>query len=145
MSETPLFRFSTRLRVRWAEIDSQGVVFNGNYLTYFDVGNTEYWRTLGLTYPDGFLAAGIDTFAVKATIEYASPARYDDELDVCVRIGKLGRTSFTMAFEIRRSDERLVTGEMIYVCVDPATHKPTPIPDVFRRAVTEYEHTAPGA
>jgi len=143
VTEGPVFRFSTPLRVRWAEIDSQGVVLNGNYLTYFDVGNTEYWRTLGLTYPERFLAAGIDTFAVKATIEYASPARYDDELDVGVRIAKLGRTSFTMAFEIRRAAERLVTGETVYVCVDPATHKPTPIPDVFRRAITDYERTAP--
>jgi acyl-CoA thioester hydrolase len=139
------FRFSTRLRVRWAEIDAQGVVFNGNYLTYFDVGVTEYWRAIGLTYPDRFLAAGVDTFTVKTTIEYANPARYDDELDVCVRTAKLGRTSLTLAFEIRRGAERLVTGDIVYVCVDPATRKPTPVPDVFRRTITEYEPTPPDA
>src|SRR5215468_1790144 len=76
------FVFCHALRVRWAEVDRQGIVFNGNYLTYFDVGITEYWRAIGYPYPDALLQNGCDTFAVKATIEYRAPARYDDLLDV---------------------------------------------------------------
>ncbi|HVU02176.1 MAG TPA: thioesterase family protein [Polyangiaceae bacterium] len=143
MTTAPGFRFSHRLRVRWAEVDPQGVVFNGNYLTYFDVGITEYWRALGLAYPDGFLKHGVDTFAVKATIEFSSPARYDDEIDVSVRCSKLGRTSFTTMLAVRRGDELLVTGEMIYVCVDPKARKPVPVPDAIREKIRDYERSAP--
>ena len=59
------FRFQHRLRVRWAEIDGQSVVFNGNYLTYFDVAVTEYWRALGWVYPDRLTERGVDTFAAR--------------------------------------------------------------------------------
>src|SRR3954468_23139389 len=76
------FRFSHGLRVRWAEVDRQGIVFNGHYFTYFDVAITEYWRAIGYPYPDALLAAGSDTFVVKTSIEYHAPAHYDDMLDV---------------------------------------------------------------
>ena len=90
--------------MRWAEVDRQGIVFNGHYLTYFDVGITEYWRAIGYPYPDGLLAAGSDTFVVKASIEYHAPAHYDDVLDVLVRVGRLGRTSMQFLLEIHRVD-----------------------------------------
>ncbi len=57
------FRFVYRLRVRWAEVDRQGIVFNGHYLTYFDVGITEYYRALGFPYPDGLAEHGTDLYA----------------------------------------------------------------------------------
>ena len=60
------FRFAHRLRVRWAEVDRQGIVFNGHYLTYFDVGITEYYRTLGYPYPDGLAQLGTDLYVRKA-------------------------------------------------------------------------------
>ena len=73
------------LRVRWAEVDLQGVVFNGHYLTYCDVCVTEYWRAIGMPYPAAFIDIGSDLFVRKATLEYHAPARYDDELEVCGR------------------------------------------------------------
>ena len=73
------FRFVHRLRVRWAEVDKQGIVFNGCYLTYFDVGVTEYYRALGHPYPmKDLLAAGLDLYARKAQIEFHAAAEYDD-------------------------------------------------------------------
>lgn len=137
------FRFSHRLRVRWAEIDKQGIVFNAHYLTYFDVGATEYWRALGWTYPEKFEQSGSDTFAVKATVEYHAPAHYDDEIDVCVRIAKLGRTSLRLAVEIHRGQDHLITGELVYVLANPTTRTPTPIPEAFREAVRRFETTTP--
>lgn len=80
------FTFMHTLRVRWAEVDAQGIVFNGHYLTYFDVGITEYWRAAGLRYPDAFATADTDLFLVKATLEYRAPARFDDLLDIAVRV-----------------------------------------------------------
>jgi acyl-CoA thioester hydrolase len=60
------FRFAHRLRVRWAEVDRQGIVFNGHYLTYFDVGITEYYRALGFPYPDGLAPHGTDLYVRKS-------------------------------------------------------------------------------
>jgi len=137
------FRFSHRLRVRWAEVDAQGIVFNAHYLTYFDVAATEYWRAIGCTYPGAFVDRGIDTFAVKATVEYHAPARFDDEIDLRVRVARLGRTSLRLLLELFRGDEHLVSGELIYVVAGAPSRRPTPIPDFIRAAILAYETTKP--
>ncbi len=136
------FKFCHGLRVRWAEIDRQGIVFNGHYLTYFDVGITEYWRAIGYPYPDALLRAGVDTFVVKATIEYHAPARYDDELDVWVRVARIGRSSMQFLLEIHRAAEHLISGEVIYVMADPQTREATPVPQFLREAISQYETPA---
>ena len=136
------FTFSHRLRVRWAEVDAQGIVFNGHYLTYFDVGMTEYLRAIGVPYPDGFLAYGGDLFLAKATVEFKSPARYDDELDCGVRIGRIGASSVQFLFGLCRGDELLATGENIYVNADPVTRRPLTVDQAVRDIVTAYERGA---
>ena len=137
------FTFRHGLRVRWAEVDRQGIVFNAHYLMYFDVAITEYWRAIGHPYPDALLAVGRDTFVVKATLEYHAPAHYDDMLDVLVRIGRMGRSSIQFLVEIRCGAQHLISGEVIYVIADPQTHKSSPIPDFLREAVSRYETVAP--
>ena len=137
-----------RLRVRWAEVDMQKIVFNGHYLTYIDTAVAEYWRAIGLPYPEGYVERyGNDMFLRKATVEYLGSARYDDLLDVCCRVGKLGRTSMTFHFEIYRDkeEEPLVTAELVYVNADPASMKAAPLPDDLRRQVLRYERVAPQA
>ena len=79
------FRFTERLRVRWAEIDAQQIVFNGHYLAYFDTAVGGYWRALALPYADTMKALGGDLFVRKATLEYLGSARYDDQLEIGVR------------------------------------------------------------
>jgi acyl-CoA thioester hydrolase len=137
------FAFSHPLRVRWAEVDRQGIVFNGHYLTYFDVGITEYWRAIGYPYPDALLKQGSDTFAVKATIEYNAPARYDDLLDVLVRVGRIGRTSLQFLLEIHCGEAQLISGELIYVNADADTRKPAPVPGFLREAIVRFERIPP--
>lgn len=142
------FRCVYKLRVRWAEVDMQKVVFNAHYLTYIDTAIAEYWRDIGLPYPEGYVDRyGADVFLRKATVEYLGSARYDDELSVLCRVAALGRTSMTMRFEIwGNADEKsalLVTADLIYVNVDAATKKPAPLPDELRQRVREYERTAP--
>jgi acyl-CoA thioester hydrolase len=139
------FRFRHPLRVRWAEVDRQGIVFNGHYLTFFDVGITEYWRAIGYPYPDALLAAGADTFVVKATVEYHAPAQYDDVLDVLVRVGRIGRSSMQFLLEIERAGQRLISGEVIYVIADAATRKSMSVPAFLREAISGYEITPPAA
>src|SRR4026209_2789972 len=98
------FRFSYGLRVRWAEVDMQGIVFNGHYLTYFDVAITEYWRALGLPYPQTTADTGGELYTVRASVEYHAPARYDDELELCVRCARIGRSSLAFVLQIWRAD-----------------------------------------
>lgn len=132
-----------RLRVRWAEVDRQGIVFNGHYLTYFDVGITEYYRALGYPYPDGLAQHGTDLYVRKAEIEYHASAQYDDEVDVCVRVERLGRSSFDFCVEIHRTDQLLVSGKVVYVNADPVARKSSPLPDFLRDAIKSFEHAAP--
>jgi acyl-CoA thioester hydrolase len=137
------FGFCHRLRVRWAEVDRQGIVFNGHYLTYFDVGITEYYRALGYPYPDGLAQHGTDLYVRKAEVEYHASAEYDDEVDVCVRVERLGRSSFDFRVEIYRAGQLLVGGKVIYVNADPVARKSSPLPDFLRNAIKGFERTAP--
>jgi acyl-CoA thioester hydrolase len=137
------FRFSHPIRVRWAEVDKQGIVFNAHYLTYFDVAATEYWRTIGCEYPAAFVDRGIDTFVVKSTLEYHLPAEFDDVVDVHVRVARLGRTSMRLLLEIHRGASHLLSGELVYVVASPAERKPTPVPPFLREAIVRYEATPP--
>ena len=137
------FTFSYPLRVRWAEVDPQGIVFNANYLMYFDVAAGEYWRALGCEYPAAFSAHGVDTFAVKATLEFHAPARYDDMVDMCVRCSRIGRTSLCLLLEIYRGETHLVSGELIYVVASASERKPTPVPEFLRSAIAGFERVPP--
>ena len=134
------------LRVRWAEVDMQKIVFNGHYLTYIDTAIAEYWREIGLPYPDGYVERfGNDIYLRKATLEYLGSARYDEQLAVCCRVARLGRSSMTFHFEIYRQAEVLITAELVYVNADPATMKAAPLPEDLRARVQRYERVAPQA
>lgn len=137
------FKLSTQLRVRWAEADMQGVVFNGHYLTYADIGTTEYFRALRQITDGTTGAQGSDFFAVRTVLEYHAPALYDDLLDVYARIIRLGNSSMQFEIGIYRGEELLTTGELVYVHADLQSRRPQPIPDAFRAAVKAFEKTAP--
>jgi acyl-CoA thioester hydrolase len=138
------FVFRHTLRVRWAEVDRQGIVFNGNYFLYFDVAITEYWRAIGIDYPDGFVKDfGTDLYAVKATAEYHGSAGFDDILDIHGRTARLGRSSMQFLIEIWRGDTHLVSGELIYVNADPATKTSARLPEPLRQKITGYERVQP--
>lgn len=136
------FRFSHQLRVRWAEADMQGIVFNGHYLNYADVGITEYFRALRDASPNADIA-GTEFFAVRTLLEYQAPANFDDLLDIHVRIARLGNSSLQFAIGIYREQELLVTGEIVYVHADMETRRPTAISQPFRDAIQAFEATAP--
>jgi len=134
------------LRVRWAEVDMQKIVFNGHYLTYIDTAIAEYWREIGLPYPQGYVERyANDVYLRKATVEYLGSARYDDLLTVCCRVARLGRSSMSFQFEIYREagDAALVTAELVYVNADPASMQPAPLPEELRERIRRYERVAP--
>lgn len=137
------FRLKHSLRVRWSEVDPQNIVFNPNYLTYFDIAVGEYWRELGYVYPEGLSKLGLDTFVVSAKLDFHRSARYDDMLDVFARTSRIGNSSLRMHLEIHRADEHLISGEITYVFADPATQKPLRIPDSVREALARFEVLPP--
>ena len=140
------FTFLHTLRVRWAEVDRQDVVFNGNYFLYFDVAVAEYWRAIGIPYPDGYVNSyGTDVYAVKATAEYHGSATYDDMLDVGCRVGRIGRSSLQFVFGVWNGEEHITSGELIYVNADTRTRKSAPWAQAFRKAVLDFERVAPEA
>ena len=135
------------LRVRWSEVDMQKVVFNGNYLNYIDVAIAEYWRAIGLPYPHGYVDRyANDIYLRKAGVDYLGSARYDDVLDIFVRVAKLGRSSMTFLFEVWRaepdpSERPLITAELVYVNADPETMTSAPLPAEVRELIEKFEHT----
>lgn len=139
------FNFFHQLRVRWAEVDMQGIVFNGHYLTYFDVAFTEYWRATGLPGVLDQARDGREMFARKATIEYQSPARFDNVLDIGVRCAGFGRSSVRFVLEIHLGDQHLISGELVYVYADTALRKGVAFPDDWRETMTRLEKLAPVA
>ncbi len=140
------YRHKIVLRVRWAEVDLQGVVFNGHYLTYCDVCVTEYWRAIGLRYPQDFLAQGCDTFVRKATLEYHSAARFDDELEICGRTARIGRSSLSFVVEMFRrtqTDPPLIGAELVYVNADPEARAAMAWPAAVRDRICSFEPVTP--
>ena len=137
------FRLRRPLRVRWAEVDKQSIVFNGHYFLYFDVATTEYWRAIGFTYPDSFAALGGDLFAVKADAEFIKPAKFDDELEIGCRVSQLGRSSITLTFGVFRHDELLTHGTLIYVFASLPERQSAPIPEQLKTAISQFEILPP--
>ncbi len=135
------FNFHYPIRVRYSEIDVQGVVFNAHYLTYFDVGITEYLRHLEYDYNTQEERTGTDFHVVKSTVEYKVPIRYDTELEVYVRVARIGRSSVTYCFEIYAKEKDILfsSGEVIWVNTNQTTHKSTPVPEDFRALVEAFE------
>ncbi|MBL8342016.1 MAG: YbgC/FadM family acyl-CoA thioesterase [Rubrivivax sp.] len=137
------FRYLDRLRVRWAEVDMQKIVFNGHYLMYFDTAIAGYWRALALPYHETMEALSGDMFVRKATVEYEGSARYDDLCEVGVRCQRIGKSSMVFALALFRGETRLVHGELVYVFADPATQTSRPVPASLREVLEGYEGGRP--
>ncbi len=133
------FRKLHRLRVRWAEVDLQQIVFNGHYLMYFDTAVAEHWRALALPYHATMAQLGGDLFVRKAELEYHASARYDDQLEIGVRCQRIGNSSMVLGCAVFRGSQRLVDGELVYVFADPATRRSLPVPEALRAVFLGYE------
>ncbi len=138
------YPFVYTLRVRYAEIDGQKIVYNAHYLTYLDLAFTEYFRAIDIQFVE---ASAFDTALVKATLEYKRPARLDDLLDIHVSIPRLGNTSFTGRFRISPHDRpdaeaAHMEAEIVYVSVNEAG-RPTPIPAWVRERIAAVEARQP--
>ena len=133
------FRFFHRLRVRWAEVDMQKIVFNAHYMMYFDTAVADYWRVIAMPYEEAMHLLGGDIYLKKGTVEFHASARYDDRLDVALKCSRIGNSSMVFTVAIFRDNELLITSELVYVFADPATQTSKPVPAPLRELLTAYE------
>lgn len=130
------FDFSTRLRVRYAEIDAQNVVFNSRYLEYADVALSEYWRWLRLAELPEW--SGMEFHVARAAVDFKRPFRYDDEIDCWVRTDRVGTSSVTSRIELCHvaSGALHTVIELVHVNVDLDAGMAQPVPVAVRARMT---------
>lgn len=133
------FRFFHRLRVRWAEVDMQKIVFNAHYLMYVDTAITDYWRALAMPYEESMRLLEGDLYVKKATVEFHASARMDDRLDIGLRCGRIGTSSMAFTAGIFRGDDLAVTCDLVYVFADPVSQTSRPVPQPLRDILTGFE------
>lgn len=136
------FRLHHRLRVRWAEVDLQKVVFNPHYLMYVDTAIADYWRSLALPYEQALATLGGELFVKKSTLEFHASAFYDDRLSVGLRCARIGNSSLQFVSGIFRGEELLVSAELIYVFADPVSRRSLTVPDALRNTMLGFEQGA---
>lgn len=132
--------FSLPVVPRYAEVDHQGVVFNGHYLTWFDEACTAFLDHLEVSYPD-LIAGGYDIQVVHTEIDFAGPVRWRDSVRVEVRCERIGSTSFTLAFTVLRGnrdsrEQAAVRGRTVYVVVSTDDWTKRTIPAALRGRLT---------
>ena len=120
--------YALQIRVRYAECDLQGVVFNANYLVYVD-DVIERWLTAALP------AGELDYMVKKATIEWSAPARRGNLLDLTASVSRWGRTSYDVEVRGEVAGTGIFTAVMTCINVAPGTHTPTPVPEAVRAAL----------
>ena len=135
----PPFKYSALARVWFSDTDAQGIVYYGWYLPYFDHARVEYHRHLGLRPGLGETEA---EFVMRAAqIEYHAPARFDELLEIFVRISRIGRTSVTYDHAAYRveDDVLMVTAHQTLVLVDLGERRAVEIPQAYRDAIRAFE------
>ena len=134
----PPFKYSALARVWFSDTDAQGIVYYGRYLPYFDHARVEYHRHLAIS---GVGRDGLEFVMRASTVEYHAPARFDDLLEVFVRLKRIGRTSLTYECAAYRVDDDalMVTADQTLVLVDLDRRRAQPIPDDFREAIRAFE------
>jgi acyl-CoA thioester hydrolase len=125
--------FKTSWRVRFDEIDMQGVVHHPQIVTYLEIARLEYWRSLGISYND-LRNNGYEFIVHDLHVEYLKPLLFDEIIDVTVATKKLARASFVLGYEIRKENGELaVTAEIELVCARVNIPYPTALPAKYRQ------------
>ena len=121
--------FSTNIRIRYGETDQMGVVYHGNYATFFEVARTEWLRSLGVTYKS-MEDSGVMLPVISLSFNFIKPAKYDDILTVHVFLKKKPLVKIDFDYEIiNQNKEKLSTGNSVLAFMDMKTNRPTKCPD----------------
>src|SRR6476659_6405467 len=138
-------KFTIEERVRWGDVDAAGIIFYGSYIRFFEIAETELFRTVGLPYGKVFDLLQIWLPRVHLECDFHRAARMDDLLQVSVYVGNIGRTSLRLNFEVRKKNDAgeieedlMATAHFVLVATDRENFKPLPVPEELRRALTPY-------
>jgi len=124
-----LKEFSTSIRVRYGETDQMGVVYHGNYATYFEVARTEWLRSLGVTYKN-MEDSGIMLPVISLSFNFIKSAKYDDLLTISVFLKKSPLVKIEFDYEIvNQNKEKISTGNSVLAFINMETNKPTKCPN----------------
>ncbi|HLE16020.1 MAG TPA: thioesterase family protein [Anaerolineales bacterium] len=135
----PSFRYYHPIEVRYGDLDPQGHVNNARYLTYMEQARISYIQQLGLWQGDSFLDVGV--ILADAQVIFKESIQYGQPLRVGVRVSRLGVKSLTMEYQIEDAGDgrALATGATVLVAYDYRRGRSLPLPDDWRRILTEYE------
>lgn len=129
--------FTHAFRVRYSECDPQGIVFNANYVAYFDHGFTELWREAFGSYAV-MEERGVDMVVAELDVEFHAPARFDELVTLSIGIERLGTTAMTSRLRLHRDENLLVEGRMRHVVVDAESWRKAEIPGWLRQGLEPY-------
>ena len=138
MPEAHEFRFSTDVRVRFAETDAQGVAHNSVYLVWFELARIAYLAEHARGYR-ALRERGIEAFVTEANVRYVAPAHFYDVVRVHARCVDVRGARFRFEYLIARDGERVADGWTAHACVDAATLRPTRVPEWLARAISAAE------
>jgi acyl-CoA thioester hydrolase len=135
------FRFFRPHQVRYVELDTQGIVFNAHYLTWYDEAVSDYLRAAGWDYQAEVKASGADFHVVRGLVEYKLAIGRAARLEIGARCIRIGRSSiaFQPAVFAEGSDTLHATGEIVWVLTDQASRRPVAIPERLRRLLAAFE------
>ena len=136
------FCFTHTFRVRYAEVDAQGIVFNAHYLTYFDCAITEYYRKLKYNYTSEVIRSNKDFHVIKTIIDYKKPILFDQLIDACIKTSKIGFSSITFNIGLFENKKKklLALGNIIQVYTDQSTMISTKLPVNFIKKIKKFEN-----
>jgi acyl-CoA thioester hydrolase len=135
------FRFSTEVRVRFAETDAQGVVHNSNYLVWFEIARIAYLEEYAGGYP-ALRETGLESFVLESHVRYRLPAHFDDRLQIHARIGEVRGARFRFDYSVSRNGEVIADGWTSHAVVDAGTLRPTRIPQALADAISRAESSS---
>lgn len=138
-------KFTIEERVRWGDVDAAGIIFYGSYIRFFEIGETELFRAVGMPYGKVFDELNIWLPRVHLECDFHRAAKMDDLLEVSAYVGKIGTTSLRLNFEVRKKNESgeiekalMATAHFVLVATDRENLKPLPVPKELRRALAPY-------
>lgn len=125
-----------RIRVRYKDTDRMGVVYYGNYLTFFEVGRAELMRDLGFPYAE-IEADGYILVVTEANAKYHANVGYDSEVTVKTKISKVKNASIRFNYEVvDEADKLLVTGYTVHACLN-SDLRPVRIPPDLKEVISK--------
>ena len=133
-------RFTIEEHVRWSDIDRAGIIYYGQFLRFFEIAETELFRSVGLPYSKVFDGFDIWLPRVQIHFDFHKPLVLDDLIEVSAYVGRFGNKSFTLKFEVNKKGETdlVAEGHVVLACVSRSSFKSVPVPAAIVEALRPY-------